>query len=113
MGWGRGGIKYESERLEKRYVTLLAILLKSKNFLQQLKSKNNGPVLLFETTLILGIVIVSCYPVSRSFSLAWLLAFTKSFTWLVCHVVGLFTPCENKPTVKYAIDKLRKRLREC
>ena len=24
--------------------------------------------------------------------LAWLLAFTKSFAWLVCRVVGLFTP---------------------
>ena len=32
------------------------------------------------------------YPASRGFSLAWLLAFTKSFTWLVCRVVALFTP---------------------
>ena len=31
------------------------------------------------------------YPASSVFSLAWLLAFTKSFGWLVCHVVGLFT----------------------
>ena len=31
------------------------------------------------------------YPASRVFSLAWLLAFTKSFGWLVCRVVGLFT----------------------
>ena len=30
-------------------------------------------------------------PASSVFSLAWLLAFTKSFGWLVCHVVGLFT----------------------
>ena len=30
------------------------------------------------------------YPASRSFSLAWLLAFTESFAWLVCRVVGLF-----------------------
>ena len=31
------------------------------------------------------------YPASRGFSLAWLLVFTKSFTWLVCRVVALFT----------------------
>ena len=30
------------------------------------------------------------YPASRGFSLAWLLAFRKSFAWLVCRVVGLF-----------------------
>ena len=30
---------------------------------------------------------------SRGFLLAGLVAFTKSFTWLVCHVVGLFTSC--------------------
>ena len=38
-----------------------------------------------------------------SFSLAWLLAFTKSFACLVCYVAGLFTPLEkrgeNKPTM--------------
>ena len=34
------------------------------------------------------------YPASRGFSLAWLLAFTKSFACLVCRVVGLFTPRE-------------------
>ena len=34
------------------------------------------------------------YPASRGFSLAWLLAFTKSFAWLVCYVDGLFTPRE-------------------
>ena len=28
---------------------------------------------------------------SRGFSLAWFLAFTESFTGLVCRVVGLFT----------------------
>ena len=32
------------------------------------------------------------YPASRDFSLAWLLAFTKSMAWLVCRIVGLFTP---------------------
>ena len=41
---------------------------------------------------------------SRGFSLAWLLVFTKSFACLVCHVVGLFTPHEkqgvNKPTTR-------------
>ena len=31
------------------------------------------------------------YPASGVFFLAWLLAFTKSFGWLVCRVVGLFT----------------------
>ena len=31
------------------------------------------------------------FPASRSFSLAWLLVFTKSFAWLVSRVVGLFT----------------------
>ena len=30
------------------------------------------------------------YPASSSLSLAWLLAFTSSFAWLVCRVVGLF-----------------------
>ena len=35
------------------------------------------------------------YPASRGFSLAWLLAFTKSFSWLVCHVVGLLHPMRN------------------
>ena len=34
------------------------------------------------------------YPTSRGFSLAWVLAFTKSFACLVCRVVGLFTPRE-------------------
>ena len=32
------------------------------------------------------------YPTSRGFSLAWLLAFTKSFASLVCHVVGYKLP---------------------
>ena len=31
------------------------------------------------------------YPASGVFFLAWLLAFTKSFGWLVCCIVGLFT----------------------
>ena len=35
------------------------------------------------------------YPASRGFSLAWLLAFAKSFSWLVCHVVGLLYPMRN------------------
>ena len=39
---------------------------------------------------------ISCYPASRGFSLAWLLAFTKSFAWLVYHVVDLFTPSEKR-----------------
>ena len=34
---------------------------------------------------------------SRGFSLAWLLAFTKSFAWLVCRVVG-FSQGVNEPT---------------
>ena len=43
------------------------------------------------------------YPASRNFSLAWLLAFTKSFAWLVCCVVSLFTPRE-KPLQQAAWD---------
>ena len=35
---------------------------------------------------------------ARGFSLVWLLAFTKSFAWLVYRVVGLFTPRE-KPLI--------------
>ena len=31
-------------------------------------------------------------PQAESFSIAWLLAFRKSFAWLVSRVVGLFTP---------------------
>ena len=34
------------------------------------------------------------YPVSRGFSLAWLLVFTKSLTSLVSCIEGLFTPWE-------------------
>ena len=33
------------------------------------------------------------YLTNRGFSLAMLLAFTKSFMCLVCHTVGLLTPC--------------------
>ena len=33
--------------------------------------------------------IIMC-PASRVFPLAWLLAFTKSFVWLISRVVGLF-----------------------
>ena len=29
-----------------------------------------------------------CTAASRGFSLAWLLAFTRSFAWLVCRIVG-------------------------
>ena len=43
------------------------------------------------------------YPASRAFSLAWLLVFTKSFVYLVCRIVGLFTPRE-KPLRKAARD---------
>ena len=35
---------------------------------------------------------------ARGISLVWLLAFTKSFAWLVYRVVGLFTPRE-KPLI--------------
>lgn len=36
------------------------------------------------------------YPASRRFSPAWLLLLTKSFTWLVSHIVGLhYTPLWN------------------
>ena len=51
--------------------------------------------------------IAGCiYPTSRGFFLAWLLAFTKSFAWLACRVVGLVTRREkqtrvvNKPTTR-------------
>ena len=43
-----------------------------------------------------GTLAILTYPLSyeqRFPGLAWLLAFTKSFAWLVCRVVGLFTPC--------------------
>ena len=50
------------------------------------------------------------YPASRGFSLAWLSVFPKSFAWLVCRIVGLFTSREkplqqtvshvNKPTTR-------------
>ena len=49
------------------------------------------------------------YRASRGFSLAWLLAFTKLFAWLVSRVVGLFTPRERGQT-NYATDKPRERL---
>ena len=38
-----------------------------------------------------SVAVLYRYPARRGFSLAWLLAFTKSFAWLVCRVVGLFT----------------------
>ena len=41
---------------------------------------------------------LSKYPASRGFSLAWLLAFTKSFACLFCRVVGLFTPQDSRMT---------------
>ena len=40
----------------------------------------------------------------RFLSSAWLLAFTKSFAWLIRRVVGLFTP------VNYAIDRQATRM---
>ena len=49
------------------------------------------------------------YLACRGFSLAGLLAFTKSFAWLVCRVVGLFTPWGvNKPTTQETYDFLQK-----
>ena len=47
---------------------------------------------------------VKTYPASRAFALAWLLAFTKSFAWLVCRVVGLFTQLSDRQATR-----LRKR----
>ena len=41
----------------------------------------------------------------------FLIAFTKSFAWLFCRVVGLFTPRERGQT-NYATDKPRERLRK-
>ena len=38
------------------------------------------------------------------------LAFTKSFAWLVCRKVGLFTFLLGRKQSKYATDKLRERL---
>ena len=35
------------------------------------------------------------YPARGGFAVAWLLAFTKSFAWLVCHIVGLLHPMRN------------------
>ena len=46
------------------------------------------------------ILAVKC-PARRGFSFTWLLAFTKSFAWLVCRAVGLFTP--------YKTNQLRDR----
>ena len=43
------------------------------------------------------------YPASRGFSLVWLLASTKSFSWLVCAVVG-------RKQTNHATDKQRERL---
>ena len=37
------------------------------------------------------------FPASSGFSLAWLLAFTKSFAWLVFRVVSWFTPWGGSP----------------
>ena len=48
--------------------------------------------------------VCSDYPASRGFSLAWLLAFTKSFAWLVCSVVSFFNHATDKPR-----ERLRKR----
>ena len=42
---------------------------------------------------------LSTYPASRGFSLAWLLALTKSFAWLVCRVVVALWDV-NKPTTR-------------
>ena len=52
------------------------------------------------------------YAASRGFSLAWLLAFTKSFASLVSRVVGLFVlPWRIKQT-NCATHKQRERLRK-
>ena len=42
---------------------------------------------------------LSTYPASRGFSFAWLLAFKKSFAWLVCRVVVALWDV-NKPTTR-------------
>ena len=47
------------------------------------------------------LILAVRYPARGGFSLAWLLAFTKSFAGLVCRVVGLFTP--------YKTNQLRDR----
>ena len=49
-------------------------------------------------------LILLSYPVNSGFCLAWLLAFTKSFTWLVYHASGSI-----KQT-NYATDKVHERL---
>ena len=41
------------------------------------------------------------YPALIGFCHAWLLAVTRSFAWLVCRVVGLFSPRE-KAAAEYA-----------
>ena len=51
-----------------------------------------------KTTLGVFLSISNSSLANRGFSLVWLLAFTKSFTWLVYRVVGLFTPRE-KPLI--------------
>ena len=43
----------------------------------------------------------SDYHVSRGFFLAWLLAFVKSFAWLVSHVVGLFVNMDNRKSFNF------------
>ena len=49
---------------------------------------------------------------SRSFPLAWLLAFTKSFALLASHVDAWFyTPLECTRQTNYATDKQREKLR--
>ena len=53
-----------------------------------------------------GDVYVAYHMKRRDLFLAWLLAFEKSFAWLVSCVVGLFTPL-------FASDKPSERLRTC
>ena len=54
----------------------------------------------FPSSIYVAIVLVfsksrngsrTCTAASRGFYLAWLLAFTRSFAWLVCRIVGLIT----------------------
>ena len=51
-------------------------------------------------------ILILSYPVNSGFSLAWLIARTKSYAWLVFHTSGSI-----KQT-NYATDKLHKRLRK-
>ena len=54
--------------------------------------------------------LISTLAANRAFSLAWPLAFTRSFAWLVCRVVDVFTPLEKGENVSlgaYNTNQLR------